>query len=389
MKERKMDIEELFRKGFDNHALNPSELLLKRIRLRLWIRDFISLNFKTFNFVYALAIITGFSIPVAVYLNHNKVPFSEINNSDISIPIVNVLEKNDSTISKENIESAEDKTVLAENNLPALSFAPSVTQGCSPLMVIFRNTTQNAEKYRWDFGNGITSNEKNPKVKFIEAGQYTITLTATSVSGTKNTLKQTIIVYPAPTASAEIDIDDSDIKTRKVTFLNKSKDAASYLWNFGDNISSSKDNSVVHNYKHNGKYKVTLIAYSAYGCSDTAIIENNFIERDYEMSFPPKFRPGTYNSQNSGFYENAAEQNFIFFPLNNGAHSYELRIYTPNGIEVFKTTNIKQGWNGFIKGRVAPPGRYSFIAKGVYPNGKKFEIKSFVDVIVDEVNGYY
>jgi PKD repeat protein len=269
-----------------------------------------------------------------------------------------------------------------------VSFVPSITQGCIPLKVNFKNTSLNAEKYLWNFGNGETSDKKNPTAIFTKPGQYTISLLATNAAGATNKLKQTIIAYSLPNASAEINIDESDLKTKKVVFENKSTNADAYYWNFGDNTASNKLTGN-HSYSNFGKYHVVLIAYSQYGCSDTAVITNNFIEKNYELSFPPKFRPGTFNSQNSGFYENAADQNFIFYPLNNGAQNYELKIFAPNGLEVFKTNNVKQGWNGFIKGRVAPPGHYTFTAKGVYPNGKKFEIKNSVDVMVDEVNGYY
>lgn len=387
MEMNKTNMEEFFRKGFDNFAVKPSEMLLKRLRFRLWVKDFLSFNFKVFNIGYVLVAVTGITLPVLLISNSKPENASEVQKGLMAEKPVVAEENGFDTITIEENDIA-DLSVIEENNIPSISFEPSVTQGCLPLIVEFKNNTRNAEKYYWDFGNGETSVKKNPKVRFAKEGQYTITLKATSASGIRNTLKQTVIVYPKPVAVAEIDIENSDMKTRRVSFLNKSKAASSYLWSFGDNITSANSDAV-HVYRNNGKYKVTLIAFSAYGCSDTTVIENSFIEKNYDMSFPPKFRPGTYNSQNSGFYENAAEQNFIFFPLNNGAKSYELKIFAPNGIEVFKTTNVKQGWNGFIKGRVAPPGRYSFVAKGIYPNGKKFEIKSHVDVIVDEVNGYY
>jgi PKD repeat protein len=389
MTKEKRNIDKLFRMGFEDHAITPSESLLKKIRFKLWLTDFLSFNFKVFNFIYALTLISGLSFSARFIVSQHKESLTEENLHSLTAEpdIIDTSTVNSEMI-EPDLEINAENTISTENLLPALSFIPSVTQGCTPLTVVFKNTSKNADDFFWNFGNGKTSSEKNPKIQFSEAGQYTVTLTATNSKGLQNTLKQTIIAYSNPTAIAEIDISESDIKTKKVAFINKSENAGTFFWNFGDNTTSTKVNAE-HIYKRNGKFKVTLIAYSQYGCTDTTFIENSFIEKNYEMSFPPKFRPGTYNSQNSGFYENAAEQNFIFFPLNNGAHNYELRIFAPNGIEVFKTTNVKQGWNGFIKGRVAPPGRYTFTAKGVYPNGKRFEIKSSVDVIVDEVNGYY
>ena len=55
-----------------------------------------------------------------------------------------------------------------------------------------------------------------------------------------------------------------------------------------------------------------------------------------------------------------------------------------NGLKVFSTKNIKQGWNGYIGSRLAPSGTYSWTATGVYPNGKTFSLKGTVSVISQE-----
>jgi PKD repeat protein len=386
MGEKKMNIENLFRERLESHRIVPSESLLRRIRFRLWLKDFFSLNLRTFNVGYVLVLFTGISLPFVISQNFEKK--KEIKTSSVSNSVGQKNPQQSEIISTESNTENIDKAKSPESGLPAVSFISSVTQGCAPLSITFKNSSKNADKYYWDFGNGNTSAEKNPKAYFEKAGQYTVTLIASNADRMKNTFKQTIVVYASPVADVEINVDESDMKTRKVVFKNKSENADNFIWNFGDNTTSNSKEAI-HNYNKNGRYSVTLTASSQYGCTDTTVIENTFVEKDYQISFPPKFRPGTYNAHNNGFYENAADQNFIFYPLNNGAQSYVLRIFAPNGEEVFNTTNIKQGWNGFIKGRVAPPGRYTYVAKGIYPNGQKFEIENDVDVLVDEVNGYY
>lgn len=47
-------------------------------------------------------------------------------------------------------------------------------------VVEFVNTSQNASSYLWDFGDGETSTEINPSHEYLENGDYTVTLTATS-----------------------------------------------------------------------------------------------------------------------------------------------------------------------------------------------------------------
>jgi len=40
----------------------------------------------------------------------------------------------------------------------------------------FNNTSINGTRYEWDFGNGTTSNDKNPSITYLEGGEYIITL---------------------------------------------------------------------------------------------------------------------------------------------------------------------------------------------------------------------
>jgi len=65
---------------------------------------------------------------------------------------------------------------------PLAEFASSVTSGQAPLSVTFSNTSQNAEEFRWDFGDGATTTTttiEEPAVhEYTKAGTHTVTLTA-------------------------------------------------------------------------------------------------------------------------------------------------------------------------------------------------------------------
>jgi DNA-binding beta-propeller fold protein YncE len=49
--------------------------------------------------------------------------------------------------------------------------------GKAPCTVTFTNKSLNAKGYLWDFGNGITSNEANPVIEFVDPGLFTVKLT--------------------------------------------------------------------------------------------------------------------------------------------------------------------------------------------------------------------
>ncbi|MCG8698915.1 MAG: PKD domain-containing protein, partial [Bacteroidales bacterium] len=293
-------------------------------------------------------------------------------------------------ITNENIETSnvEQAVKNAKHSIAEANFTLDNIKGCAPLLVKFKNQSKNAKSYLWEFGNGDISVKKNPTYTFTEAGNYTVTLTAQSKDGSNITFTKDITVLPSPIAEFNIDIDESDIKTRKIVFRNNSKDASKYYWEFGDK-KSAEDEQPNHVYSDYKPYKVKLTTISKDGCSDTAVLVNKFIEKNYALSFPNSFHPSAGGPGNSGYYGSMGENSSIFFPNNNGASEYSLRIKTPHGIEVFNTNNIEQGWNGYIRGRIAPAGVYSYTAKGTYPNGQSFEINGQVKVVVQNVYDYY
>ncbi|RPJ78092.1 MAG: PKD domain-containing protein, partial [Alphaproteobacteria bacterium] len=72
-----------------------------------------------------------------------------------------------------------------------------------PLAVKFTDTsTGNATSWSWDFGDGTTSNERNPVHKYTAAGNYNVTLTVSNSDGSStNTKASKIDVYSAPVAN--------------------------------------------------------------------------------------------------------------------------------------------------------------------------------------------
>lgn len=65
-------------------------------------------------------------------------------------------------------------------------------------------SSENAKTFEWNFGDGSTSNERNPMHIYAEAGTYTVRLTARGIVKTV-TAEQQIIINPANTWSASGD----------------------------------------------------------------------------------------------------------------------------------------------------------------------------------------
>lgn len=64
--------------------------------------------------------------------------------------------------------------------------------------VFFNNHSHDADRYEWDFGDGFTSNERDPAHTFGATGSYDVTLTAIAKGGHSSTSSLTLdVVSPS------------------------------------------------------------------------------------------------------------------------------------------------------------------------------------------------
>src|SRR5207253_9770643 len=108
-----------------------------------------------------------------------------------------------------------------------------------PLLIPFTNYSLNALTYQWNFGDGSTSFAVNPSHYYVDAGAYTVTLTAYNAGGSDVLIRAGYVtVYPAPTA----DFTGTPLIGQApltVTFTNLSQAASSYVWEYGDGLTST------------------------------------------------------------------------------------------------------------------------------------------------------
>jgi|GEM_PF-1273229 len=117
--------------------------------------------------------------------------------------------------------------------------------------------------WRWDFGDGQTSDDQNPEYTFFNNGEYTVRLKVTDDDGSTNEVQhQVTIANVAPMVAAGADRTANE--GAEVSFDGSFSDASptdthTYAWNFGDG-SAEVTNSLApsHSYADNGVYTVTL-----------------------------------------------------------------------------------------------------------------------------------
>jgi gliding motility-associated-like protein len=157
---------------------------------------------------------------------------------------------------------------------PVPDFTASVTSGCGPLSVQFKDLTANGPLFwTWDFGNGQTSALQNPTVSYGIPGVYTVTLIAKNRSGADAIRKTdyiTVFPYPTPQFTSNLTLACSPAN---VQFTDQSTagqgSITSWLWDLGDGTTSSQQNPS-NSYSQPGYYNVTLKVTNSGGCSNTA-----------------------------------------------------------------------------------------------------------------------
>ncbi len=71
-----------------------------------------------------------------------------------------------------------------ERKTPVANFTSSTTEGYAPLSVKFKDLSENATGWNWDFGDGTNSTQQNPEHTYSAAGYYRVTLTVSNEYGT-------------------------------------------------------------------------------------------------------------------------------------------------------------------------------------------------------------
>ena len=140
---------------------------------------------------------------------------------------------------------------------PVASFTPSAVSGTVPLTVSFTNTSTSATSYLWSFGDGTSSTVAQPSHTFTTTGTFNVTLVASD--GTTSTLASSTITVTEPASVASFTASRvSGHAPFGVSFKNKSSNATSYLWSFGDSSPHSIEASPSHTFSKAGTYTVTL-----------------------------------------------------------------------------------------------------------------------------------
>jgi len=197
-----------------------------------------------------------------------------------------------------NENTSNNNTSLQENQPPKASCSANTTFGYVPLTVSFQGSGTDTDgviiSYYWDFGDGNTVIEQNPKHIYNYTGTYTTILTVSDDDGASNNDTIEIRVMSKSNNPPIADFtyspsspNDLDI----IHFTDQSTDSdgtiGSWSWDFGDEGTSTLQNPT-YEYTADETYHVTLTIIDDDGAS-------NSISKDMVVNNVPPTADFTYS----------------------------------------------------------------------------------------------
>ncbi|MFC2114064.1 pectinesterase family protein [Bacteroidota bacterium] len=125
----------------------------------------------------------------------------------------------------------------------------------------------------WAYGDGRTSNLKQPAFSYTAKGTYTLKLVSTSVAGCNDSMTKVIEIYESPLAGFSIATNNQCLENNSFDYQNSStigSGSLSYLWDFGGGNTSTATNAN-HVYTSSGSFPVILYVTASNGCRDSII----------------------------------------------------------------------------------------------------------------------
>ena len=149
---------------------------------------------------------------------------------------------------------------------------------CDSGLVNFRDSTISNDLiigYRWSFGDGNTSTQRNPSHFYRQSGNYPIELIVTTQTGCVDTGRSVvpIQVVESPIVAVSGDTANCIPATARFnsTVLRNDPASLTWSWTFGNGSTSSLQSPLPVVYGIAGTYPIQLISTNSSGCKDTVL----------------------------------------------------------------------------------------------------------------------
>ena len=232
----------------------------------------------------------------------------------------------------------------------AVNFEAEQQEICyGDIIQLTNTTTGNFASFHWDFDDGHTLDQvakENITYRFDRPGVYNITLIGITREGQKLNVARKIKVA---ISQAYFVMDKSAYP--EIKFSNQSKNAATFVWDFGDNSSLSTVKNPIHRFRGSDKVTVMLIAQNG-TCTDTFRMDISPAMADAKGQI---FIPNVITPDWDGI-------NDVWQVKASNITSYHLTIMDKTGKVIKESSDYNEGWRGICSdGKPCPPGDYYFV----------------------------
>jgi gliding motility-associated-like protein len=249
------------------------------------------------------------------------------------------------------------------------------TAGCSPQTVSLTTPSIQGVNFTW-FANGTAiGNGSVLNTSFLNEGCYDITLTADDGSCNVSTSALALVcVEPTPYAAFTANPTSFEYADETIHFNNLSEDATTYNWIFGDVATSSQENPTVFFEGIEENMLVTLIASTANGCVDTAVMVLPY------ANLPVYFIPNSFTPDDN-------EQNQTWKPVFTSGfdpYNFNLLIFNRWGEVIWESNDATVGWDGTYgkDGLKCQDGVYTYKIRFKSPqNDNKYTVNGHITLI--------
>jgi gliding motility-associated-like protein len=177
------------------------------------------------------------------------------------------------TLTVTDANGCTDSVVLPNSitiHRPTASFSSADTNRCTGQTISFMNNSSGTGlTYHWLFGDGATATTTNPTHTYLNAGNYTVTLSVTDSFGCSDTFTRSAYIHIGNITVGFIASDTfANCPPLAVNFTDTSSNVVTYNWTFGNgNASSVASPSTIYTYP--GVYTVQLKGQNSAGCLDS------------------------------------------------------------------------------------------------------------------------
>jgi PKD repeat protein len=174
----------------------------------------------------------------------------------LALPLTSAMAQEKTSPSKDLLNRL---TASRSNNLKVtFAFNPRFPVEGQAVQFI-NSSTGDPVSWQWDFGDGMTSTERNPIHVYTASGFRKITLVAASSTSTRKATR-TLTVMPPSSPATFVFSPSTPGPGQTVQFADTTSGSpTSWQWNFGDGVTSASKNPS-HIFNRTGAYVVTLTA---------------------------------------------------------------------------------------------------------------------------------